>query len=59
MWNALPGDRIRNDERQEYEKFMQITPCQACKGTASEAGALAVTVGDKNIYEVTNLSIEA
>lgn len=42
----------------EYEEFMQITPCSECKGQRLKPGALAVTVGDKNIYEVTNLSIE-
>ena len=42
----------------EYEEFMQITPCRECKGQRLKPGALAVTVGDKNIYEVTNLSIE-
>ena len=42
----------------EYETFMNITPCSACKGQRLKPGALAVTVGNKNISEVTTLSIE-
>lgn len=42
----------------EYETFMNITPCSACKGQRLKPEALAVTVGDKNISEVTTLSIE-
>lgn len=42
----------------EYETFMNITPCSACKGQRLKPGALAVTVADKNIAEVTALSIE-
>ena len=42
----------------EYETFMRITPCHACKGQRLKKEALAVTVGDKNIYEVTAMSIE-
>ena len=42
----------------EYETFMNITPCSACKGQRLKPGALAVTVGDKNISEVTALSID-
>ena len=41
----------------EYESFMRITPCNGCGGQRLKAGALAVTVGDKNIYEITLLSI--
>ena len=44
--------------KQEYETFMRITPCPACHGQRLKATSLAVTVSDKNIYEVTNLSIE-
>ena len=43
--------------RQEYEQYMQIIPCETCKGKRLKKEALAVTVGDKNISEVTNLSI--
>ncbi len=41
----------------EYETFMRITPCKECKGMRLKQESLAVTVGDKNIYEVTALSI--
>lgn len=41
----------------EYETFMNITPCSECKGQRLKPGALAVTVGGKNISEVTALSI--
>ncbi len=41
----------------EYETFMNITPCSECKGQRLKQGALAVTVGEKNIAEVTALSI--
>ena len=65
---AFPG-LIRNVEqryketgsesmKQEYESFMQITPCTACKGQRLKKESLAVTVADKNIYEVTNMSID-
>ncbi|MEE0136287.1 MAG: excinuclease ABC subunit UvrA [Blautia stercoris] len=43
--------------KQEYESFMQITPCKTCKGQRLKKEALAVTVGEKNISEVTALSI--
>ena len=42
----------------EYETFMRITPCKDCRGQRLKAESLAVTVGSKNIYEVTCLSIE-
>lgn len=44
--------------KQEYESFMRITPCPSCKGQRLKPEALAVTVGDKNIHEVTSMSIE-
>ena len=43
--------------KQEYESFMRITPCPTCKGQRLKKEALAVTVGDKNIHEVTSMSI--
>lgn len=43
--------------RKEYESFMRITPCKACKGKRLRPEALAVTVGDKNIAQITELSI--
>ena len=42
----------------QYEEFMRITPCEACKGKRLKKEALGVTVGDKNIYDVTVLSIQ-
>ena len=44
--------------RQEYETFMRITPCPVCKGQRLKKEALAVTICDRNIYQVTSLSIE-
>ena len=41
----------------EYENFMRITPCPQCKGQRLKATSLAVTVGDKNIFEVTDMSV--
>lgn len=43
----------------EYEDFMRITPCALCKGMRLKKDALAVTVSDKNIFEITSLSISA
>ena len=43
--------------KQEYEQFMRITPCETCKGQRLKAESLAVTVADKNIYEITSMSI--
>ena len=65
---AVEG-RIKNVERRyretgsettraEYESFMRITPCKACKGQRLKAESLAVTIDDNNIYEVTCLSVE-
>ncbi|MEQ2783657.1 excinuclease ABC subunit UvrA [Lachnospiraceae bacterium AM25-11LB] len=45
--------------KQEYESFMRIIPCPSCKGQRLKPEALAVTVGDKNIYEVTSMSISS
>lgn len=44
--------------KKEYESFMEIIPCKACRGKRLKPGALAVTVGTKNIAELTELSIE-
>ena len=44
--------------KQEYEALMQITPCPACKGQRLKKESLAVTVAGKNIYEITQLSVE-
>ncbi len=43
--------------KQEYESFMSIMPCECCKGMRLKKSSLAVTVCDKNIYEVTNMSV--
>ncbi len=43
--------------KQEYEAFMRITPCKTCRGQRLKKEALAVTVQDKNIYEVTSMPI--
>ena len=42
----------------EYETFMRITPCKTCHGQRLKKEALAVTINDKNIYQVTTMSIE-
>ena len=42
----------------EYEQFMRITPCESCGGQRLKKEALAVTVGDKNIYDMTNQSVK-
>ena len=44
--------------KQEYETFMRVTPCQVCHGQRLKPTSLGVTVGDKNIFEVTSLSID-
>ena len=44
--------------KQQYEEFMRVTPCKTCRGQRLKKEALAVTIQDKNIYEVTNLSIK-
>ncbi|MDD6571971.1 MAG: excinuclease ABC subunit UvrA [Thermoflexaceae bacterium] len=43
--------------KQEYESFMQITPCKECHGQRLKKDALAVTVAGKNIHEITSMSI--
>lgn len=43
--------------KQEYEKFMSVTPCQCCKGMRLKPSSLAVTIWDKNIYEITNMPV--
>lgn len=64
-WEGL----IRNVERryretgsdtmkQEYEQFMRITPCAECHGQRLKKSSLAVTVCDKNIYEMTDMSVK-
>ena len=43
----------------EYESFMRITPCSECGGMRLKKGALSVTVGEKNIYELTTMPVNA
>ncbi len=43
--------------KQEYEQFMRVTPCKECGGQRLKKSSLAVTVNQKNIFEITNLSI--
>ena len=69
VYDVAFGGLIKNVERryretgsdstkQEYETFMRVTPCQACHGQRLKPTSLGVTVGDKNIFEVTSLSID-
>ena len=44
--------------KQEYETYMTVTPCETCHGQRLKAESLAVTVGDKNIAEVTEMSVD-
>ena len=44
--------------KQEYEQFMRITPCASCHGQRLKQSSLAVTVADKNIYEMTNMAVK-
>ena len=50
-------ETFSESSKAEYETFMRITPCKVCKGQRLKASSLAVTVGDLNIYQVTELSI--
>ena len=50
-------ETFSENTKAEYETFMRITPCKVCKGQRLKASSLAVTVGDRNIYQVTELSI--
>ena len=58
MWNSAYKETGSESMKQEYESFMQITPCKACRGQRLKKESLAVTVADKNIYEITNMSID-
>ena len=58
MWSGVTRRLVPKAMKQEYESFMRITPCPACKGQRLKKESLAVTVAGKNIYEVTNLSID-
>lgn len=69
VYNIAFEGLIKNEERryretgsdqmkQQYEEFMSITPCTGCHGQRLKPSSLAVTIADKNIYQITNLSIE-
>ncbi len=70
MYDVAFEGLIKNEERryretgsdtmkQEYEEFMRITPCKECGGQRLKKESLAVTVADKNIYEITSMSVAA
>ncbi|MBR4759851.1 MAG: excinuclease ABC subunit UvrA [Lachnospiraceae bacterium] len=52
-------ETFSENQKAEYEKYMSITPCKECGGMRLKKESLAVTVSDKNIFEITNMSIEA
>ena len=43
--------------KQQYEEFMRIRPCKSCHGQRLKPSSLAVTIADKNIYQITDMSI--
>ena len=55
--NRRYRETFSQTSKAEYESFMRITPCTACHGQRLKKESLAVTVGGKNIYEATNMSI--
>ena len=65
VWNGLVDNVERryketfsDTAKAEYEQFMRITPCTSCKGQRLKPSSLAVTVADKNIYEMTSMSVK-
>lgn len=58
MWSADTGRPVRKVPNRNTRLFMQITPCRACKGLRLKPEALAVTVGEKNISQITEMSVE-
>lgn len=65
VWNGLVDNVERryketfsDTAKAEYEQFMRITPCTSCKGLRLKPSSLAVTVADKNIYEMTSMSVK-
>ena len=50
-------ETFSESSKQEYETYMRVTPCKECKGMRLKKESLAVTVCDKNIHEITSLSI--
>ena len=57
-WERRYRETGSDTMKQEYESFMRITPCRACRGQRLKPSSLAVTVCGKNIYEVTNQSVQ-
>lgn len=55
--NRRYKETFSESSKAEYESYMRITPCPGCKGQRLKKESLAVTVGDRNIYEATNMSI--
>ena len=51
-------ETFSENQKAEYEQFMRITPCECCGGQRLKKSSLAVTVADKNIYEMTNMSVK-
>lgn len=57
MLQNATGRQLQRHLSSQYEEFMRITPCASCKGQRLKPTSLAVTVADKNIYEITNMPI--
>ncbi len=55
--NRRYRETFSESSRAEYETFMRITPCKTCGGQRLKKSSLAVTVGDKNIHEITSMNI--
>lgn len=55
--NRRYKETFSESSKAEYETFMRITPCKSCGGQRLKKSSLAVTVCDKNIYEITNMNI--
>ena len=51
-------ETFSENQKAEYEQFMRITPCECCGGQRLKKSSLAVTVADKNIYEITDMSVK-
>ncbi len=51
-------ETFSENQKAEYEQFMRITPCECCGGQRLKKSSLAVTVADKNIHEMTNMSVK-
>ena len=58
MWSDVTVRQVLRRRKQEYETFMRITPCKACHGQRLKKESLAVTVADKNIHEITSMSVK-